>query len=116
MPRAARVSKAEITRVLLSLKAAGETIRGIALEPGGKITVLLGGREEPLTPLQQDRLAHTERDDRARAIRQGLAVELGREPTDEEASMAARAEHISGKTRAARRAGNRRRAVSSRKL
>jgi hypothetical protein len=42
-----------------------------------------------------------------RVIRRELAEEFGREPTDEELSMAARAEELSGKTRAQRKAASR---------
>jgi hypothetical protein len=50
--RVHRVTKAEITRVVAGLKAAGETVAGIQIEPGGKVTVLIGKPEATLTPLQ----------------------------------------------------------------
>lgn len=61
MSRAARVSKAEIARIISGMKAAGETVGRVEVEPSGKVTILTGAPAATLTPLEQARARRAER-------------------------------------------------------
>lgn len=60
----AKATKAEIQRsaaaAIAALKAAGETIGGLVIE-GGKVTVLTGRAEAPLTDLERWEMEHGRR-------------------------------------------------------
>ncbi len=64
MSRVHRVTKAEIARAVAGLKAAGESVGRVEIEPGGKVVILTGKPEATLTPLER---ARAERDRRAAA-------------------------------------------------
>jgi len=75
MPRVPTVRKADLDRVLQALRADGQTIGRVEIEPGGKVTILLGKPEATLTPLERGRLEREKY--RAAQRRQS-------KPTDEE--------------------------------
>lgn len=47
MPRVATVRRSDLDRVLAALKAAGESIAGAEVQPGGAVRILTG---EPMKP------------------------------------------------------------------